>query len=131
MSHLFRIPSVCPENVFLLPTGNNARHWNGDPIPATKIKDTHKYIYVVRFPQDIPIKVLRSSYVAADQDSNGGYLCFPSLAEFSAEKERREKLSKIRDAMARVSMGAYLDLNAVCKIYDALATAGLIRQEQS
>ncbi len=126
-SHLERIPQVPPGTVYLQPTGNAARFWDGEPLVGKVVKQARKYFYVTfnRATERFPVKVAFDTYTVRDENSNEGYLVYPSLEEFTAEQERLAKLKRIREAF--LFQNVRLTAAAVRSIYETMLMEGAIK----
>lgn len=125
-SHLERIPQVPPETVYLQPTGNAARFWDGEPLVGKVVKKARKYFYVAfnRATERCPVKVAFDTYTVRDENFNEGYLVYPSLEEFTAEQECLDMLKQIREGLNVPR--ARLSYHAVKTIYDMMVAEKVI-----
>ena len=86
--------------VWMEPTGNNARMYSGKPWRGEVTSIGRKYFYVSttdsRHWRDIKFEIdtFRCLY-----DDNAGFILYPSYEAFVAEKTRRRKIMEIESAM--------------------------------
>lgn len=120
------------QDVFLKPTGNNSRGWNGEPIHGRIVKIARKYFYV--FIDGRPLhedRFDRETFEYDDQDRNAGYIIHSSLDEFYKEAEYIMMLHDLRRYFSDyLGSGGRKDnalaYETVKKIYDLLRHEGVI-----
>lgn len=121
------------KEVYLQPTGNGSRHWDGTARKGEVVSVKRKYFYVVirdgkdRSPE---IKFNLQDFTSEDVDVNSGWLAYPTLEAFHEEQERRRMLGKLRYAWSSYGVAEKLSSAAVKQIYDIMVAEGAITGEQ-
>lgn len=124
MTEMFEV--VEGMTVFLQPTGNNERGWDGEPIRGTVSKIARKYFYVKLDERTWGEERFdRKTFIHDDGDTNGGYIIYPSRKSFERAKEGKEMLYAIR-----IYFGGWANsppsYEALKQIYKILHEEGLI-----
>lgn len=108
--------------VYMEPTGNAARSWDGNPIVGYVESIGRKYYYVLpENPWYGRIKVDKQTNTCLDRDFNQGFIVFPSREAFDQAQGRKELLAKIRKAFDFGGAGntlPYADLKSISEILD-------------
>lgn len=125
---------VCAgQEIYLQPTGNNSRHWDGVARKGEVVSVKRKYFYVVirgsRFCSP-EIKFSLQDFTSEDMDLNSGYLAYPSQEAFEEAQETERLIAEIRDALG-YGLGRFdnISVSAAKEIYNILAAEGVILKE--
>lgn len=110
------------DEIFLLPTGNNVRYYEGQKLPMlakiTAIKRT--YIYATRLKIDRDeLRFRKDDGKCAGDDVNAGWLAFRTHDDAVNELKRQDMLVAIHHSTSAPSFNN-LPYDAVKTIYDAL-----------
>lgn len=119
------------QDVFLNPTGNNDRGWDGKPIHGRIVKIARKYFYV--FIDGRPLhedRFDRETFEYDEQDRNAGFVVYGSLDAFRKEAEYIMMFHDIRcyfsDHLISGYKGNALSYDTVKKIHGLLRHEGVI-----
>lgn len=83
--------------IYAIPTGNEARGWNGEPIEFTVIKFGRKYVTLKRYHEDnyLPSSGATQSAINSGYGNNSGYKFFSSLDDLNQHQHRAELASSV------------------------------------
>ncbi len=85
------------QEVFLRPTGNNKRSWDGEPIPGQIFKIARKYFYVsVNGHTWSDERFDRKDFSCYDEDGNAGYVIYESEEALRMDMEYETMLLRVR-----------------------------------
>ena len=108
------------QEVFLRPTGNNKRSWDGKPVPGRISKIARKYFYVsVNGHTWSDERFDREDFSCDEQDRNAGYVFYESKEAFRKDVEHEIMRLKICEFFGRGG-GKCLPYEAMKQIHDIL-----------
>ena len=83
--------------IYAIPTGNEARGWNGEPIEFTVIKAGRKYVTLKHYREDsyLPSSGATQSEINSGYSNNSGYEFFSSIDALNQHKRRSELASSV------------------------------------
>ena len=117
------------QEVFLQPTGNASRWWNGVLKVGEVVAVKRKYFYVnLKESKGVaPVKFSLESFYGALDDLNSGYLAYPSQEAFEEARKADGLIAEIRKALD-YGHGRFdnISASAVEEIYNILVTEGVI-----
>ena len=115
------------QTVYLRPTGNYARHWDGKPIQAKVHHIARQYFYV-EIHAYRSTRFRRKDFTCADLgDCNGGYVIYPTLEAFQDAVEWECKLLALRRIFN--DWRQEFDLDTIVTIYELLESRGYTQIE--
>lgn len=118
--------------IYLQPTGNASRNWDGAAKKGEVVSVKRKYFYVVIRGVNYcspEIKFNLQDFTSEDVDLNSGWLAYPSLDAFHEARERERLLGLIRSAWRSYGVTGRLSVGAVKKIYEVMVAEGAIAEE--
>ena len=114
------------QEVFLRPTGNNQRSWDGKPVPGRISKIARKYFYVsVNGHTWSDERFDREDFSCDGQDRNAGYVIYESEEAFRRDAECEIMRIKICGFFGGGG-GKGLPYEAMKQIYDILSYEDVI-----
>lgn len=115
--------------VYLQPTGNGARHWDGIARKGEVISVKRKYFYVVirgAIHSSPEIKFSLQDFTSEDVDLNSGWLAYPTQEAFREVQEYEKMFGEIRRAWTSYGIVKDLSPAAVKQIYEIMVSEGVI-----
>lgn len=127
--------AVCVDmQVYLEPTGNNARRWDGTPGIGWVVDVKRKYFHVViemgNGYRSLPVRFSLEDFACADCNNNGGYLAYPSMEAFREAQENFRMRKELRWAWSSYGVAECLPFTAVKQIYEIMAAEGIFPSNQ-
>ena len=114
------------QEVFLRPTGNNLRSWDGKPVPGRISKIARKYFYVsVNGHTWSDERFDKEDFSCDEQDRNAGYVIYESEEAFRKDVEHETMRLEIGRYFSRGG-GKELPYEAMKQIYDILSYEDVI-----
>lgn len=114
------------QEVFLRPTGNYRRSWDGQPIPGRIVKIARKYFYVsVNGHTWSDERFDREDFSCEEQDRNAGYVIYESEEAFRQDVEYEVMLRLVREFFSGRS-GKGLPYEALKQIHAILSYEDMI-----
>lgn len=116
--------------VYLQPTGNGARNWDGIARNGEVVSVKRKYFYVVirgthyRSPE---IKFSLQDFTSEDTDLNSGWLAYPTQQAFDDSREYKKMFAAVRQAWASYGTVEGLSSDAVRSIFKIMVSEGVIK----
>lgn len=118
--------------IYLQPTGNASRNWDGVAKKGEVVSVKRKYFYVVIRGVNYcspEIKFSLQDFTSEDTDLNSGWLAYPSLTAFREAREWKRQLMLLRGAWHSYGVSDRLSAGAVKKIYEIMVAEGAISEE--
>ena len=116
--------------VYLQPTGNGARNWDGIPRKGEVVSVKRKYFYVVIrgvCHSSSEIKFSLQDFTSEDVDLNSGWVAFPTKEAFDGAQEYEKMFGELRRAWTSYGIVKGLSPSAVKQIYEIMASEGAIQ----